>query len=63
MLNDDDIIEMLCGEDQDYAKGKKKLVQLQKVFEEVEFLISSGYDGPFMGKPVENLFKAFLDKE
>lgn len=56
-------VENLTKERDTLKKKIEKYHNLLNVYEdlyhEIAFLINSGYDGPFMGQPVERLFKAY----
>ena len=42
---------------------KKLVLKYEKVYNEVKFLVESGYDGPFIGPMIEPLFKAFIESQ
>ena len=36
-----------------------KIAALKELYEEVDSLVKSGYDGPFMGEEIRSLMKAY----
>lgn len=44
-------------------KERWRIEALEKVYAEAKYLRDSGYDGQFIGQPIEGLFKAIADAE
>lgn len=59
MNNKEDTEKTVDGLKREVEEWKSLALSYQAVYNEVAWLIVSGYDGPFMGTAVQNLFEAY----